>query len=96
MNRTPTVALLPALILVAACGTEGEGTVAVTAYGESFIEDGIPASEVGDGWAVDFSRFDVSIEDVTVAGADITVPGSVDLSESSSGEGHELGSALVA
>lgn len=95
MKRTRTAALLPTLILLASCGTDGEGTVTVTAYGESFIEDGIPASEVGDGWAVTFSRFDVSIEDVTVAGADISVPATIDLSESSSGEGHELGSALV-
>lgn len=35
--------------LLAACG-DGEDTVRVTAYGESFIEDGIPASEMDDGW----------------------------------------------
>lgn len=92
MRSKLLVLLFPALV---ACGTDGEGTVTVTAYGESFIEDGIPASEVGDGWSVSFSRFDVSIEDVTVAGADISVPATIDLSESSSGEGHVLGSALV-
>ncbi len=81
--------------LLSACGGDGEGTVIVTAYGESFIEDGIPASEMDDGWAVAFSLFDVSLEEVTVAGVAVSVPGSVDVAESSSGEGHELGSALV-
>lgn len=92
MRTRLLVLLFPALT---ACGTEGEGTLTVTAYGESFIESGIPASEVGDGWAVSFSRFDVGIDSVTVANTDISLPASVDLSESSSGEGHELGSALV-
>lgn len=85
------------LLILAGCGAddEGQGTVTVTAYGESFIEDGIPASETGDGWAVDFERFEVSVRDVTVAGAEISVPASVDLSAASSGAGHALGSAVV-
>lgn len=87
--------LLSTSLLLSACGTDGEGTVTVTAYGESFIEDGIPAAEVGDGWAVDFSRFEVSISDVTVSGERVEVPTSIDLAVSSSGAGHELGSALV-
>jgi hypothetical protein len=91
--RAPFVFLL--LPAMAACGTEDNGTVAVTAYGESFIEEGIPASEMGDGWAIEFSRFEVSIRDVEVAGVAISVPASIDLSESTSGQGHPLGSALV-
>lgn len=90
-----SICLLSSLLLLPACGTDGEGTVTVTAYGEAFIEEGIPASEVGDGWALDFSRFEVSIRDVTLAGASIEVPATVDLSAASSGEGHELGSALL-
>lgn len=93
--RIASIYLLSNLLLLSACGTDGEGTVTVTAYGESFIEDGIPATEVGDGWAVDFSRFEASIRDVTVAGTPIEVPATIDLSASSSGTGHELGSALV-
>lgn len=77
--------------LLAACG-DGDGSVTVTAYGESFIEDGIPASEIDDGWAVDFSLFSVQIEDVTVAGAALTQTSTVDLSQASSGAGHVLGS----
>lgn len=85
-----------ALFLTIACAEDGEGTVVVTAYGESFIEDGIPADEVGDGWAIAFDRFVVNIEDVRVAGSSIDVKNKIDLSKSSSGDGHELGSALVA
>lgn len=69
--------------------------LSVIAYGESFIEEGIPASEVGDGWAVDFTRFEVRIEDVSVGGVAVSVAESVDLSEESSGSGHELGSEVV-
>lgn len=67
----------------------------VTAYGESFIEDGIPASELGDGWAIEFERFQVSFRDIVVAGVPIEVSPSVDLAEGSSGNGHELGSAAA-
>jgi hypothetical protein len=81
--------------LAAGCGGEGEGTVTVTAYGESFIEEGIPTSAVDDGWAIDFSRFQVGLRDVKVAGADIAVPASVELTKPSSGKGHSLGTAQV-
>lgn len=98
MKIAHVLAIFPALFVLSACGSEseGQGTVNVTAYGESFIEDGIPASEVGDDWAVEFTRFEVSIEDVSVGGVAISVAESVDLSESSSGDGHELGSEEVA
>ncbi len=39
----------------------------VSIYGESFIEDEIPAEEVSDGWRVQFDRFLVSVAEVTVA-----------------------------
>lgn len=85
----------PVLVaLLGACG-EGEGTVRVTAYGESFIEDGIPASAMDDGWAVAFERFEVVTRDVRVAGADIAVVNRVDLAEPSNGAGHELGRVEV-
>jgi hypothetical protein len=81
-------------ILLLACG-EGEGSIRVTAYGESFIEDGIPAEAMNDGWAVAFNRFTVALTDVQVATVAIEVPGDVDLSLASEGRGHELGSADV-
>jgi hypothetical protein len=65
-------------------------------YGESFIENGIPAAAMNDGWAVSFNRFQVWLRDVQVAGARVEVTGPVDLSQASSGAGHQLGSAKVA
>lgn len=84
-------------LCTAACGDEdqGEGAVKVTAYGESFIEDGIPADAMDDGWAVSFERFDVAISDVRVAGVAVSVEPTVDVSAPSSEQGHEIGSALV-
>lgn len=77
--------------LALACGA-GEGTVLVTAYGEPFIEEGIPAEATGDSWAVTFERFAVGLRDVRVAGAPVGIPALVDVSEPSAGAGHEYGS----
>lgn len=90
--RTMSFFVLSMLSMLSGCGTEGDGTITVTAYGESFIEDGIPAAEVDDGWTIDFARFEVGIRDVSVAGARLLGPITVDLSRSSSAKGHELGS----
>src|SRR5690606_30207004 len=65
------------------------------AYGESFVEDGIPADAVADGWAVGFSRFEVGIRDVMISDTPISVPAAIERAAPSSGDGHELGSALV-
>lgn len=89
----PSFALAFALAL--GCG-EGEGIVRVTAYGEPFIEEGIPADAMDDGWAVAFDRFRVALADVLVAGVAIEVPPDVDVAQASEGAGHELGSAPVA
>lgn len=57
-----------------ACGDDdGTGTVQVETWGEEFIEQGIPAAELEDGWAVTFHAFVVTLGDVTAAGE--TFPG---------------------
>lgn len=58
-----------ALFALAGCGdtAAGTGTVAVSIWGEEFIEDQIPASEVEDGWNLRFTKFLVSVGDITVA-----------------------------
>lgn len=73
----------------------GAGELVVTAYGEAFIEEGIPASEMGDGWSVSFERFEAEITEVTVAGQAVPDPEPVDLSVSSGGEGHVLASVTA-
>jgi hypothetical protein len=81
-----------AFSLLAGCGSDeaerGEGTVEVAVYGEAFIEEGIPASEVADGWAVQFSRFEVSLRDLSIAGGPLEDPSPMDLALASGGLGH--------
>ena len=85
-----------AALLVVACGDDGgEGQVTVTAYGESFIEEGIPAEAMKDGWAVTFESFVVTLNDIEVAGVGVADPDPVDLSVPSQGRGHELATVTV-
>lgn len=95
MPRNSWLGLVLLAPVTGACA-EGDGTVRVTAYGEAFIEEGIPAADMNDGWAVSFDRFDVFIRDVQVAGASVELVTPVDVAEASDGAGHELGSAAVA
>jgi len=60
------------LTLMAGCGSDdsdaaGSGTAAFNVYGEDFIEQGIPAEEVEDGWDITFDRFLLVLGPVTVA-----------------------------
>lgn len=91
-------ALLLAL-LCASCASDdeppGTGEIAVVAYGESFIEEGIRAADVDDGWAIEFSRFDVTLRDVTVADTALEDPGVLDVALASDGAGHEIGRLAV-
>lgn len=69
------------------------GDYELRAYGEAFVEAGIPATEVTDGWAIRFSEFVVAIGEVSVEGRTRReVPGwyVFDLTRPSEGEGHLL------
>lgn len=80
----------------AGCGsTSGEGTLQVTAYAESFVEEGIGADDMADGWSVAFERFDVSVANVSVAGVPVVVVSSVELTQPSAGTGQLLGEAQI-
>jgi hypothetical protein len=85
--------VLPLLLGLAACAADGE--VAVSVYGEDFIEVGIPAEAMADGWSVVFDHFDVTVEEVTVGGVAFADGDPVDLTEDSGGTGHALTTALV-
>jgi hypothetical protein len=84
-----------AILTVAACG-EDTGTITSTAYGEEFIEEGIPSDVFSDGWAVTYDRFLVSIGNAKAqAGHDHGEVGFddffvVDLAKPSNGEGTVL------
>jgi hypothetical protein len=62
-------ALTPALALLAlGCSdSTSPGMLELSIYGEDFIEQGIPAAEVEDGWAVKFDSFLVTLTDLSVA-----------------------------
>jgi hypothetical protein len=93
-------AALPLLLVLTACGSEsesaGSGTISVRAYGESFIEDGIPAEDMNDGWAISVARFEVTLDDIVVAGVALSDLDPIDAAASSDGSGHELGNISVA
>lgn len=71
-----------------------QGGYELRAFGEAFVEAGIPAEEVTDRWAIRFSEFVVSIGEVSVDGQDRReLPGwyVFDLARPSEGQGHLLG-----
>ena len=80
--------------LLLACSSAG-GTVEVTVYGEEFIEEGIPAAEMADGWSITSSRFEVTLAEVTVGGAVLRGAVVLDLTEGSDGAGHTVGTLEV-
>lgn len=85
-----------ALLLSLACADPGAGEVEVRAWGEEFIEEGIPAAAMSDGWAIEFTRFEVSLRDVSLAGVELDDPAApIDLAQPSDGEGQLVGRATV-
>lgn len=80
---------------IAASCAAGEGEVEVRTWGEAFIEDGIPADELADGWAIEFGRFEVELRDVSIAGASVEDPDPIDLAQASEGRGQLIGRAAV-
>jgi hypothetical protein len=97
MNHVDT--LRAGVLLVAlsagACAA-GEGEVEVRMWGEAFIEDGIPATAMDDAWTIEFSRFEVELRDVSIAGASLDDPDPIDLTQASDGVGQLVGRASVA
>lgn len=74
---------------------QGTGTLKIAAYGEEFIEQGIPAEAVADGWAVTFSAFTVQLSDVELGGHRFADPSPIDLTQASGGEGQLIGQLSV-
>jgi len=84
------------LLLLGGCdGSPSEGMVTITSYGEAFIEEGIPADAMDDGWEVSFDNFEVKVDNVALGGQELRNPSAVDLTKKSDGQGQELGTLLV-
>lgn len=62
------IALITATTFLAGCG--GDGALALTTWGEAFIEEGLPVAEFQDGWGVSFSKFLVVVKEARIADAD--------------------------
>ncbi len=58
------------LATLVACGSDdgedGSGSATFSAWGEEFIEQGIPAEELEDGWSVKFEQFLISLGGISV------------------------------
>jgi hypothetical protein len=92
LRRSRLISLPSLALLLGACAEDpGQSTLRVTAYGEEFIEDRIPADVLVDGWEIDFHRFLVAISEVEADGEPLAGAFVIDLTQASGGEGHELG-----
>lgn len=58
---------LPMIVLCLSACAPQVGTAKFTTWGEAFIEEGIPASEFIDGWALHYDKFLVVFAGITVA-----------------------------
>jgi hypothetical protein len=92
-----SLASLPTLaLLLGACADDpGRATLRVTAYGEEFIEDRIPADVLVDGWEIDFGRFLVALSELEADGEPLEGAYVVDLTQGSGGSGHALGTIAL-
>jgi hypothetical protein len=81
-------------LLLGACDP-GPARLRVAAYGEPFIENGIPADVFVDGWQVDFDRYLVALSEVEADGQVLDGAFVVDLTQPSQGAGHELGALTL-
>lgn len=57
--------------------TTGKGSASFNAWGEEYIEQGIPAEDFEDKWSVKYSKFLIVIRDVKVADAQGAVAGAM-------------------
>ena len=93
----PTISatrLIVALTLVTGCQSQ----IDLSVYGEAFVEEGIPAAEVSDGWRVEFEEFVIAVTDVRIEGEEaVELEGSwvFDLARPSDGAGHLLATLPV-
>lgn len=96
-HHVVALTLVSGLACATGCDSDdaGQGSLRVTIYGESFVEDRVPAEDVVDGWEVVFSKFLVGVHDVEASGVGLADSFVFDLRLPSGGNGHELGTMTV-
>lgn len=94
------LALSGSLLLLGACSPALDLEFTASVYGEAFIEQGIPAAEFSDDWAVTFDQFLISVGEVTLAGAPLSDQAQryqiFDLARPSGGDGFPIGAGAHA
>jgi hypothetical protein len=85
------VCLLATLAL--GCGNSAT-ELEIRAYGE-YVEQGIPAEVFADGWTVEFSRFELTLQTISIAGEMLPDPEPLELTSPSEGQGHLVDSIEV-
>lgn len=92
---------VPLVLLASSCTPDQPLELRV--YGEEYVEQGIPAADMVDGWSVTFDRFLVSVREAVVAPSSDAAPVGllehpviVDLARDSGGDGHALASGAAA
>ena len=94
----PCLRLPKAAVALAGLMTGCQSQIDLSVYGEAFVEEGIPETEVSDGWRVEFDEFVVAVTEVRVEGEDpVELDGTwvFDLARPSDGAGHHLASVPV-
>lgn len=100
-NSSRTFLALGLSLGLASCDQEETGTVSVRVWGEGYIEDGVPAADVQDGWSVDFTTFNTEIKDVDIAGERVVLvqpqinATQKSVSDAPGERGQEIGSVQV-
>lgn len=99
LQRTMGLAVIICGVFLTACGedeqSEETGEVQVTVYGESFIEEGIPAEEMADDWSIEFDSFTVELQDIVVGGVTTPAAEPIEISGETDGAGHLLVEAEI-
>lgn len=96
-----TLALLSPAILLAGCdddeGSNNDPNVLeLRIWGEPFVDDGIPAEEFVDGWAVEFNELVVSVTSVEIGSQSVLTQAiAIDLASSESAGGVALPAAAL-
>ncbi|AUX45637.1 hypothetical protein SOCE26_071320 [Sorangium cellulosum] len=73
IERMCAAAMSLAAAALAGCSggdTSGTGSVAFSTWGEAYIEEQIPASDLEDGWSIRYEKFLLVLRNVTVADRD--------------------------